>query len=153
MHCIKFESFAKCVYEWKKSICVRVYLFAIYVVIYVYIFMYRRGFFIIQLFRPWLRHNGLQNLIRALHCMVNSNSYVRIHVKIVNLKNQCVVFSILVKKCWSKNWHPSINLGNAQFNRRYLSRKPWAMIFIHNVVKKMHKHNWRHNLNHGNLKV
>ena len=69
----------------KKSICVWVYLFAIYVVIYVYIFMYRRGFFIVQLFRPWLRHNGLQNLIRALHCMVNSNSYVRIHVKIINL--------------------------------------------------------------------
>ena len=28
----------------------------------------------------------------------------------------------------------------------------WAMIFIRNAVKKTHKRNWGHNLNHGNLK-
>ena len=44
-------------------------------------FMYRRGFIIVQLFRPWRKHNGPQNLIRVLHCLVNSNSYVRIRVK------------------------------------------------------------------------
>ena len=48
------------------------------------IFMYKRGFIIVQLFRPWRRHNGLQNLICVLHCMVNSNSYVWIPVKIIN---------------------------------------------------------------------
>ena len=67
------------------------------------IFMYTRGFIIVHLFRPWLRHNGLQNLIRVLHCMVNSNSYARIRVKITYCWNQWVDFSISVKKCWSKN--------------------------------------------------
>ena len=48
-------------------------------------FMYRRGFIIVELFRPWLRHDGLQNPIRVLHFKVNSNSYVRIRVKTMNL--------------------------------------------------------------------
>ena len=84
MHGIKFESFAKFIFERKNPfmcgfICLQYMYF-----IYVPEFMYRRGF-IVQLFRPWLRHNGLQNLIRVLHSMVNSNSYVRIRVKIMNL--------------------------------------------------------------------
>ena len=45
------------------------------------IFMHRICFIIVQFFRPWQRHNRLRNLIRVLHCMVNSNSYVRIRVK------------------------------------------------------------------------
>ena len=52
-------------------------------------------------------------------------------------------------------WHlivHVISLGNAQFNHGYLSRKKWAMIYIHNAVKKMHKRNWGHHFNHGNLK-
>ena len=56
MHGIKFESFAKFDFE----------------------------FVIVQLFRPWLKHNGLQNPIRVLRCMVNCGSYVRICVFIMS---------------------------------------------------------------------
>ena len=96
MHGIRFESFVKFIFEWKKltvglsvcNICI--------------IFMYRRGFIIVQLFRPWLKHNGLPNPIRVLRCMGNSDSYVRIRVLIMNFSNKNVYFSISVKKCWSK---------------------------------------------------
>ena len=58
------------------------YLNKIYIYIYVglsvcnicTIFMYRIAFLIVQLFRPWVKHNGLQNPIRVLRCMVNSDS-------------------------------------------------------------------------------
>ena len=112
------------------------------------IFMYRRGFIIIQLFRPGRKHNGLKNLLRVLHCMAKSNSYVRIRVKIMNCFNQCVGFSISVKKCWSKNYiwlYTSISLGNAQFNHGYLSRKnePWYLFIMRlrkciNVIGDIH---------------
>ena len=89
--------------------------------------MYRRGF-IIALFDhdKGTMDSKLQNLIRVLHCMMNDNSYVRIRVKSMNFQNQCVDFSISVKKCWSKKWHLNVHVHkprNAQFNPEYLSRK------------------------------
>ena len=67
MHGIKFESFAKFIFDWKNPfMCGFISLKYMYF-IYVSGFMYRRGFIIVQSFRPWLRHNGLQNLIRVLH--------------------------------------------------------------------------------------
>ena len=64
MHGIKFESFAKLIFEWKKSIYVWVYLFAVYV-----LYLFTKEALSSSLFRPWLRHNWHQNLIRVLHCV------------------------------------------------------------------------------------
>ena len=91
VHGIKFESFVKFIFELKTHSSVGLSICNICT-----IFVYRTDFIIVQLFRPWPRHNGLKNLIRARHCMVNSNSYVRIRVKIINFYNQCVDFSVSV---------------------------------------------------------
>ena len=48
--------------------------------------------------RPWLKYNGLQNPIRVLRCMVNSDSYVRVCVLIMNFYNHCVDFFISVNR-------------------------------------------------------
>ena len=87
------------IYFWmKKSIHLRVYLFAIYVLC----LWTERGFIIVQLFWLWLKQNGLQNPIRVLRCMAKSDSYVRIRVLIMSFHNKCLDFSISIQKCWLK---------------------------------------------------
>ena len=97
MHGIKFDSFVEFIFEWRNSfVCLFICLQ------YMYYIHVQKGFIIFQLCRPCLKLTGLQNPIRVLHFMVNSDSYVRIGVSIMNFYNQCVDFSISEKKCWSK---------------------------------------------------
>ena len=54
-----------------------------------------------------------------------------------------------------EKWHliEHAHKSGKQTIQRWISiPQKWAMIFIHNAVKKIHKRNWRHNFNHEKLK-
>ena len=71
MYGIKFKSFPKFIFEWKICWCMGLSVCNICT-----IFQYRRSFIIVQLFRPWLRHNRLRNSIRVLRWVCGEYSYV-----------------------------------------------------------------------------
>ena len=103
------------------------------------------------------KYNGFQNLICVLHRMVNSNSYVRICVKNYKfLESMSGIFRISKEMLIEKR-HLIAHLHKSRKRTIqswiFIPPKKWAMISIHNVVKKMHKHYWGHNLNNGNFKV
>ena len=124
-----------------------------------YYILYRRGFIIVQLFRPWLRHNGLQNPISVLHCMVNNNAYVRIDpCKNYEFLESMCGFLHISKEMLIEKWRLVVHVHKSTKRtiQSGISRpQKWATISIHNavnMVKKMHKRNWGHNLHQGNLK-
>ena len=64
-------------------------------------------------------------------------------------------FLHISKEMLVEKWHSIVHVHKSrkQTIQTWIStRQIWAMIFIHYAVKQMHKRNWGHNLNHGNLK-
>ena len=66
----------------------------------------------------------------------------------------CVILHIN-KEMLIEKWHLIVH--DHKYRKRTIQTwisipQKWAVIFIHNAVKKMHKRNWGNSLNHGNFK-